>query len=156
MGVGLRREVEGQAGLMQRPGRKEAPPQELTLDSSLSNPIIWKLCWPCSQSTCVQGLTTLLQGHPGAANGWGSGVAASGFEAERQELSRRSHPQRGEDGTKSFKPAKDFGPSVGEQARLPGGGGGGYQKNRGEEADLCFRKTQRLHQEGTRLEAQMI
>ena len=46
------------------------------------------------------------------ANGWGWGVAASGFEAERQELSRRSHPQRGEDGTKSFKPAKDFGPSI--------------------------------------------
>ena len=46
--------------------------------------------------------------------------------------------------------------ALGEQARLPGGGGGGYQKNRGEEADLCFRKTQRLHQEGTRLEAQMI
>lgn len=108
MGVGLRREVGGQAGLMQRPGRKEALPQELTLDSSLSNPIIWKLCWPCSQSTCVQGLTTFAQGHPGAANGWGSGVVATGFEAERQELSRRSHPQRGEDGTKSFKPAKDL------------------------------------------------
>jgi len=61
--------------------------------------------------------------------GWG---VASGFEAERQELSRRSHPQRGEDGTKSVKPAKDFGPSTGEQARLPGGGGGGYQKNRGK------------------------
>ena len=74
--------------------------------------------------------------------GLGGVGVASGFEAERQELSRRSHPQRGEDGTKSVKPAKDFGPSIGEQARLPGGGGGGYQKNRGKEADLCFRKTQ--------------
>lgn len=45
----------------------------------------------------------------------GVGVAATGFEAERQELSRRSHPQRGEDGTKPFKPAKDFGPSHGNK-----------------------------------------
>lgn len=70
------------------------------------------------------------------------GVVASGFEAERQELSRCSHPQRGEDGTKSFKPAKDSEPSIGE-ARLPGGGRGGYQKNRGKEADLCFTITSR-------------
>ena len=82
-----------------------------------------------------------MAGRDGGRGGRGGGVA-SGFEAERQELSRRSHPQRGEDGTKSVKPAKDFGPSIGEQARLPGGGGGGYQKNRGKEADLCFRKTQ--------------
>ena len=80
---------------------------------------------------------------------------ASEFEAERQELSKCSHPQRGEDETKSFKPDKDSEPSIGE-ARLPGGGRGGYQKNRGKEADLCFRKTQRLHREGTGLEAKMI
>lgn len=73
---------------------------------------------------------------------WGGGLG--GHEAQRQELSRHTHPQRGGDRTKSCRNfqacqglwTKHRGTSMASWTR-----GRGYPK-RGKESDLCFRKTQ--------------
>lgn len=62
---------------------------------------------------------------------WGGGLG--GHEAQRQELSRHTHPREvglGPNPVGTFKPVKDFGPSTGEQAWLPGGGGEVTRKER--------------------------
>ena len=48
-----------------------------------------------------------------------------------QDIHTRREVGTGPNPVATFKPVKDFGPSTGEQAWLPGGGGGGYQKREG-------------------------